>query len=94
MTEVIPKKDFDKIRKQNGSIRESSKINAVNIKANSRGVSSLIEVDEHMNRYCRWVASILDGIVVECTFLLHFKCIQFVVQTVPKIMNQKTAIVE
>jgi hypothetical protein len=47
MTEVIPKKDFiDKIRKQNDCIRESSKINVVNIKANRRGVASLIEVDE------------------------------------------------
>jgi hypothetical protein len=47
MTEVIPKKEFiDKIRKQNNYIRESPKINVVNIKANRRGVASLIEVDE------------------------------------------------
>jgi hypothetical protein len=70
VTEVIPKKDFiDKTRKQNDCIKESSKINVVNIKANRRGVASLIEVGEqtYMNRYCRWVASILDWIVVECT---------------------------
>jgi hypothetical protein len=47
MTEVIPKKDFiDKIRKQNDCIRESSKINVLNSKANRRGVASLIEVAE------------------------------------------------
>jgi hypothetical protein len=47
MLKVIPKKDFiDKICKQNDCIRDSSKINVMNIKANRRGVASFIEVDE------------------------------------------------
>jgi hypothetical protein len=52
MTEVISKKDFiDKIRKQNDCIRENSKINVVNIKANRRGVATLIEIDEETYEY-------------------------------------------
>jgi hypothetical protein len=45
-------KDFiDKIRKQNYCIRETSKMNVMNIKTNRRGVASLIEVDEQTQTY-------------------------------------------
>jgi hypothetical protein len=107
VSEVIPKKDFiDKIHKQNDCIRESLlKINVVNNKANRRDKASLIEVHEQTYESLLSVGRIHIGwdscrVYQHIDILRCFKCNQFghkelsVVQTVPKIMNQKTAIVE
>jgi hypothetical protein len=83
MTEVIPKEDFiDKIRRQNDCIRKSSKINVVNIKANRRGVASLIEVDEQTYESLLSVGRIYIGwdscrVYQHMDILRCFKCNQF-----------------
>jgi hypothetical protein len=54
----------------------SEKINVVNISANRRGIALLIKYKlDDINRYCWWVASNLDGIVVstiECISIYIF----------------------
>jgi hypothetical protein len=83
MTGVIPKKDFIyQIRKQNDCIIESSKINVVNIKANRRGVATLIEVDEQTYESLLSVGCIYIGwdgcrVYQHIDILRCFKCNQF-----------------